>query len=81
MERSKIKRISDFLSDVYEGICEQDAPYMQHRQLNELYRVIQTLMDEVAKTKDEKHAVFLAYLEKRAIEYKDAIEKRLAVRN
>lgn len=81
MERSEIKRIGDFLSDVYEGICEQDAPYMQQMQLNELYRVIQTLMDEIAKTKDEKHRVFLAYLEKRAIEYKDAIEKRLAVRN
>ena len=32
-------------------------------------------------TEDEKHRVFLAYLEKRAIEYKDAIEARLPVRN
>jgi len=34
MERSEIKRIADFLRDVYEGICEQDAPYMQQLQLN-----------------------------------------------
>ena len=51
MEKAKIKCIGDFLSDVYEGICEQDAPYMQQMQLNELYRVIEKLMDEVAKTK------------------------------
>lgn len=81
MERSEIKRISDFLSDVYEGICEQDGTYIQQMQLTELYRVIETLMDEIAKTKDEKHRVFLCYLEKRAIEYKDTIEARLAVRN
>ena len=81
MERSEIKRIADFLRDVYEGICEQDGTHIQQMQLTELYRVIENLMDEIAKTKDEKHAVFLAYLEKRAIEYKDAIEKRLCVRN
>ena len=68
METAEIKQIADFLSDVYEGICEPDAPYIQQMQLNELYRVIQTLMDEIAKAKDEKHTVFLAYLEKRAIE-------------
>jgi hypothetical protein len=81
MERSEIKRIADFLRDVYEGICEQDGPHLQQIQLNELYGVIQTLMDEIAETEDERHRLFLCCLEKRAIEYKDAIEKRLAVRN
>ena len=81
MDKAEIKRIGDFLRDVYEGICEQDGTHIQQMQLNELYGVIQTLMDEIARTKDEKHRVFLAYLEKRAIEYKDAIEARLAVRN
>jgi hypothetical protein len=36
MEKAKVKQIADFLSDVYEGICEQDAPYMQQLQLNKL---------------------------------------------
>jgi len=26
MEKAEIKAIGDFLSDVYEGICEQDSP-------------------------------------------------------
>jgi hypothetical protein len=26
MEKAEIKRIASFLSDVYEGICEQDGP-------------------------------------------------------
>lgn len=81
MDKTEVKKIAEFLSDVYEGICEQDGAHLQQIQLNKLYEVIQTLMDEVAKTGDERHRLFLCYLEKRAIEYKEAIEKRLAVRN
>ena len=37
MEKAEIKYIADFLSDVFEGICEQDEPHIQQMQLNELY--------------------------------------------
>ena len=62
MEKAEIKRIGDFLKDVYEGICEQDPPETQQLQLNELYRIIKRLMDLTSKApKQEKQ--FFAMLE------------------
>jgi hypothetical protein len=29
MEKAETKQISDFVSDVYEGICEQDPPQLK----------------------------------------------------
>ena len=81
MEKAEIKQISDFLADVYNGICEIDPPYIQQMQLNELYRVIKRLMDETSKTKDQGLKVLLATLELKARECKEHIEQRLAVRN
>ena len=37
MKKAEINQIGDFLSDVYEGIYEQDPPHVQRIQLNELY--------------------------------------------
>jgi hypothetical protein len=42
----------EFLSDVLEGICEQDEPHIQQLQLNELYSVIKRLMDATFETTD-----------------------------
>lgn len=81
MEKVEIKRISDFLSDVYEGICEQDAPHIQQMQLNELYRVIKRFMDATFKTKDQQLKVLLASLEYTARQCKQQVEARLAVWN
>ena len=81
MKKAEIKQIADFLSDVHEGICEQDESYIQQLQLNELYRVIKTLMDATFKTKDQQEKVVLASLEYKARKYKAEIEQRLAVRN
>lgn len=81
MEKAEIKRISDFLSGVYEGICEQDRADVQQMQLNELYRVIKTLMDATFNTKDQDKKVVLASLEYKARKCKKCIEERLAVRN
>ncbi|HUU19736.1 MAG TPA: hypothetical protein VMW72_21475 [Sedimentisphaerales bacterium] len=81
MEKPEIKRINAFLNDVQETICEQDPPHVLQLQLNELYRVIKTLMDETFKAKDQKLKIVLALLEKRAREYKQEIEERLATRN
>ena len=81
MEKTEIKRINNFLNDVHEGLCEGDEPAAMHLQLSELYKVIKTLMDETYNAKDQQLKVALALLEKRAREYKQEIEKRLAVRN
>jgi len=81
MEKAEIKKTSDFLSDVYEGICEQDPPYIQQLQLNELYRVIKRLMDANYTTKDQGLKVLLASMEYKARQCKQQIETRLAVRN
>jgi hypothetical protein len=81
MEKAEIKQISDFLSDVHEGICEPDPPYIQQMQLNELYRVIKRLMDATYETKDQRLKVRLATLEYKARICKQRIEAILAVRN
>ena len=81
MERVEIQRIADFLSDVYEGICEGDEFATMHLHLSELYRIIKTLMDATFEAKEPETKVMLALLEKRAREYKAEIESRLAVRN
>ena len=81
MEKAEIKRINDFLNDVQEGLCEGDEPAAMHLQLSELYKVIKRLMGETFKAKNQKLKIALALLEKRAREYKQEIEKRLAVRN
>jgi len=80
MKKAEIKQISEFLSDVYEGICEQDAPGIQQMQLNELYRIVKRLMDETFKTKDQQLKVLLASLEYKAHKCRECVERRLAVR-
>lgn len=81
MEKAEIKRINTFLNDVHEGLCEGDEPATMHLQLSELYKIIETLMDTTFKAKDQQLKIALALLEKRAREYKQEIEKRLAVKN
>jgi hypothetical protein len=81
MKKAEIQQIRSFLSDVYEGICEQDEPHIQQLQLNELYRVIKRLMDATFETKDQGKKVLLASLEYKARQYKEQIETRLAIRN
>jgi len=54
MKQAEIKAIGDFLSDVYEGICEQDSPDTQRLQLNELYKVIKRLMDLTSKAPERE---------------------------
>ena len=58
MKQTEIKAIGDFLSDVYEGICEQDSPDTQRLQLNELYKVIKRLMDLTSKAPEREKQFF-----------------------
>ena len=58
MERAEIKRIGDFLSDVYEGICEGEEPTTMQQQLTELYGVIKRLMDLTSKAPERKKHFF-----------------------
>jgi hypothetical protein len=81
MEKPEIKRISDFLSDVYEGICEWNESTTMQIEVTELHKVIALLMDETFKTKDQELKILLATLEYKARQYKQIIEERLAVRN
>jgi len=81
MEKAEIKRINNFLNDVHEGLCEGDETAAMQLQLTELYGTIKLLMNETYKAKDQQLKIALALLEKRAREYKQEIEKRLAVRN
>ncbi len=80
MKQAEIKAIGDFLSDVYEGICEGDETTTMQQQLTELYRVIKRLMDLTSKA-PEREKQFFAMLEYNARQYKNIIEARLAVRN
>ena len=79
MEKAEIKRISDFLNDVYEGICEGDSEITTRQQLNELYKVIKRLMDATFKA-DQRLKPLLATLELTARKHKETIERQLAVR-
>ena len=81
MEKAEIKRIGDFLNDVQGGIFEGDGYATMQIYLGELYRIIPILMNATLKTKDQKLKPLLATLEMHAREYKDEIEKRLAIRN
>ena len=81
MKQAEIKQIADFLSDVYEGICEGDERTAMELQLTELYDVIKRLMDATFETKDQRLKVLLATLELKARKCKQEIEQRLAVRN
>ena len=80
MDKAEIKAIGDFLSDVYEGICEGDETTTMQQQLTELYRVIKRLMDLTFKA-PEREKQFFAMLEYNARQYKNIIKARLAVRN
>lgn len=80
MKKAEIKQISNFLNDVYEGICEGDETTTMQQQLTELYRVIKRLMDITSKAL-EREKQFFAMLEYNARQYKNIIESRLAVRN
>ena len=81
MKKAEIKRIAEFLSDVYEGICEWDERTTMELQLTELYDVIKRLMDATFETKDQRLKPLLATLEMKARKCKQEIERRLAVRN
>ena len=81
VEKAEIKRINTFLNDVQEGLCESDEPTTMHLQLSELYKTIELLMNETYRAKDQQLKIALALLEKRAREYKQEIERRLAIRN
>jgi hypothetical protein len=69
MEKVEVQRTVEFLSDVYEGICEGDATITMQQQLTELYRVIRSLMDATSATEDQDLKVLLASLEYRARRY------------
>jgi hypothetical protein len=75
------RRLADFLSDVYEGICEGDDVTTMQMQLTELYRVIRLLMNETFKAQDQDVNVLLASLEYRARPCKQTLEERLGARN
>lgn len=77
MQQTEIQQIRNFLSDVYEGICEDDGPTALQPYLSELYRVIKLLMDETFRTKDQRQKVILASLEYKARQCKQMIEERL----
>jgi hypothetical protein len=79
--KMEIIQISDFLYDVYEGLCEGDEPVTMWLQLTELYHVIKGLMDATFETKDQGLKVLSATLEYRARICKQRIDAKLAVRN
>jgi hypothetical protein len=82
MEQAEIKRISEFLIDLEEGLYERDySGVFARRKLDELYPIIKTLMDETFKVKDQQLKVLLASLEYKARKCKECIEQRTAVRN
>jgi hypothetical protein len=81
MEKAEIRRIGYFLSDVFDGLCEGDGRLALELQLQELYRLIPTLMNATFKTKDKQLKTVLALLELQARKYKDEIEKQLAIKN
>lgn len=81
MNKAEIQRIGHFLSDVNEGLCDGDGQIAMQLQLQELHRIIKILMDETFNAKDKELKTILAVLEQRAREYKDEIEKKLALRN
>jgi hypothetical protein len=82
MEKAEIKRISEFLNDLEEGLYERDYTGLpSRRKLDELYPIIKTLMDETFKTKDRDLKILLASLEYKARKCKECIEQRTAVRN
>ena len=81
MNKAEIKQIADFLSDVYEGICEGDERTAMELQLTDLYKVIKRLMDATFETKDQRLKVLLATLEYKARRCKAEIENQLSVRN
>jgi hypothetical protein len=82
MEKAEIKRISEFLKDLEEGLYEGDYSGVFARQkLDGLYSVIPKLMDETFKAKDRQLKVLLASLEYKARKCKECIEQRTAVRN
>ncbi len=58
MKQAEIKAIGDFLSDVYEGICEGDETTTMQQQLTELYRVIKRLMDLTSKAPEREKQFF-----------------------
>ena len=80
MDKAEIKQINDFLTDVHEGLCERDGEITMRQQLNELYRIIERLMEATSKApKGEK--TFFASLEFAAPKHKKELEERLGVRN
>lgn len=80
MDKPEIKQITDFLGEVYEGLCDGETTALRLH-LTELYRVIKRLMDATFAAQDQSLKVLLASLELRARQYKQQIEERLGVRN
>ena len=82
MEKDEIKQIGDYLKDLEEGLVEWDYRGITTQgHLTELYRIIETLMNETFRTKDQDLKPLLATLEYKARKCKECIERRLAVRN
>lgn len=81
MDKTEVKQIADFLSEVHEGLCEGDGDVSLRLYLTELYRVIRRLMDTTFAAQGQDLKALLAILEKRSRKYKQQIEGRLGVRN
>jgi hypothetical protein len=45
VDEAEIQQIAAFLTDVHEGLSERDGEVTMRQQLNELYRVIERLME------------------------------------
>jgi hypothetical protein len=82
MEQDDVQRIIDYIKDLEEGLYELDyTGVVARRKLDELYPIIETLMNETFKAKDQQLKVLLASLEYKARKCKEYIEQKTAVRN
>ena len=82
MEKEKIKRIGDYLKDLEEGLVEWDYDQIaMQTEMPYLYQVIKQLIDATFKTRDQDLKPVLAYMELKARECKECIERRLTIRN
>jgi len=81
MDKAEVKQIADFLIEVHEDLCEGEGEAAMRLHMTELYQVIQRLMDETFKARDQELKVLLAGLEYEARLRKQEIEGRLAIRN
>lgn len=73
--------VSESRPDIRDWLCEGDGDATLHLHLEELYRVIQRLMDAAFTAQDQDLKVLLAGLEHEARLCKQEIERRSGVRN